>query len=160
MSLLIRYWHIPFYFCLYITFPPLWIPQPHDMPVQPPMRLLQAFSITHPPHLPSLALLIYRTIGPALHMECTGDLQTSLLCFPFQTGPHIVFLMIISFSDLSIYHCDMWQFCPVTRLAPTWADWSQVIALHSQWVRGLLPFCHEWSLFLFFLDKSFVFNCL
>ena len=135
MSLLIWYWCIPFYFCPYITFPLSWIPQPHDTPVQPP-----AF---------------HCTIGLALHMECTGNLWTSLLRFPFWTSPHAVFLITIFFSNLLIHHCDMWQFHPVTQLALTWASWSQVIAPHGQWVRGLLPFRHEWSLFSFFLDKSF-----
>ena len=60
-------------------------------------------------------------------MEYTGDLQTSLLHFSFQTGPHVVFLMIISFSDLLIRHRDMQQFPPVTRLAPMRADRFQVI---------------------------------
>ena len=160
MSLLIWYQRIPFYFCLYITFPLSWIPQPCDAPVQPPMQLPWAFAITCLPHSPLLALLIHHTIRLALCMECTGNPWTSLLCFPFWTGPRIVFLMIISFSNLSICHCNMQQFHPVTQLAPMRADWFQVIALHGQWVRGLLLFCHKWSLFLFFLDKSFVFNYL
>ena len=105
MSLLIRYWCIPFYFFFYITLPLSQIPQPHNVPVQPPTWLTWAFVITHSPHLLSLALLIHRTIGLALCIDCTGDLWTSLLCFPFRTGPHVVFLMIISFSDLLICHC-------------------------------------------------------
>ena len=155
MSLLIWYWHKPFYFHLYITFPLSWIPQPCDAPVQPPAQLPWAFTITHLPHSPSLALLIHHTIRPALCMECTGDLWTSLLHFPFWTGPHAVFLMIISFSDLPIHHRDMRQFHPVTRLTLMQANQSQVIALCSHWVRGLLRFHREWSLVSFFLDKSF-----
>ena len=65
-------------------------------------------------------------------MECTGDLQTSLLHFPFQTGPHIVFLMIISFSGLLICHHDMRQFPPVTQLALMCANWFQVNVPHGQ----------------------------
>ena len=155
MSLLIWYWRIPFYFCCYITFSLLWIPQPCDAPVQPPMWPPWAFAITHSPCLSSIASLIHCTIGLALHMECTGDLRTSLLHFPLWTGPHVVFLMIIPFSDLLIHHCDMWQFCPVTQLIPTHANQFQVIAPHSQWVRELLLFRCKWSLFSFFLDKSF-----
>ena len=128
MSLLIRYRCIPLYFRLYITFPPLRIPQPHDAPVQPPARHPRAFTITRSLCSPLLAPLVRRTIRPALRMECTGDLWTSLLHFPFRTGPHVVFLMIISFSDLLICHHDMQQFSPVTRLAPMCADRSQVIA--------------------------------
>ena len=96
-----------------------------------PARHPEAFAITHSPRLPSSAPLIHHIIGPALHIECTGDLQTSLLHFLFWTGPHIVFLMIISFSDLLIRHCDMRQFPPVTRLAPMRADQFQVIAPHG-----------------------------
>ena len=66
------------------------------------------------------------------------SLQTSLLHFPFWTGPHAVFLMIISLSDSLIHHGNMQQFCPVTWLSLTWANRSQVIAPHSQWVRKLL----------------------
>ena len=102
-----------------------------------------------------VALLIYHTIRLALCMEHTGDLWTSLLCFPFWTGPHAIFLITISFSNLLICHHDMRQFHPVSRLALMQANQSQVIAPCSQWVRGLLPFHHKWSLFSFFLDKSF-----
>ena len=142
-------------FRLYITFSLSQIPQPRNAPVQLPAWLPQPFMITCLPCLPSFALLIHRTIGPALRMECTGDLQTSLLHFPFRTGPHVVFLMIIFFSDLLIRHRDMRQFPPVTQLAPTRADRFQVIAPLGKWVRRLLPFRREWSLFSFFLDKSF-----
>ena len=125
MSLLIWYQHIPFYFRLYITFPPSRIPQPHNVPVQPPVRPPRAFAVAC---LPSLAPLVRRTIGPAMRMERTGDLQILLLHFPFRTGPHVVFLMIISFSNLLIRHRDMQQFPPVTRLALMRADRFQVIA--------------------------------
>ena len=128
MSLFIRYRCIPLYFRLYITFPPSRIPQPRNAPVQPPARHSRAFAIARSPRSPSLTPLIRRTIGPALRMGCTGDRRTSLLHFPFRTGPHVVFLMIISFSDLLIRHRDMRQFPPVTRLAPTRADRFQVIA--------------------------------
>ena len=103
-------------------FPSIADTQPRDAPVKPPMRHSRAFAITCSPRSPSLTPLICRTIGPALRMGCTGDLRTSLLHFSFQTGPHVVFLMIISFSDLLIHHRDMRQFPPVTRLALTRAD--------------------------------------
>ena len=128
MSLLIWYWCIPLYFCLYITFPPSRIPQPRDAPVQPPVWHPPAFVITCSPRSPSLTPLIHRIIRLALHMECTGDLGTLLLHFPFRTGPNVVFLMIISFSDLLIHHRDMRQFPPVTRLTLMHADRFQVIA--------------------------------
>ena len=143
MSLLIQYQHIPFYFCLYITFPPSWIPQPCDMPVQPPIQHPQAITITHSPCSPLLAPLIHCTIRLALCMECTGDLQTSLLHFSLWTGSHAVCLIIISFSGLPICHCDMQQLHPVTWLTLMWANWPQVIVPCGQWVRGLLPFCHK-----------------
>ena len=155
MSLLIWYQHISLYFCLDITFSPSWIPQPHDAPVQPPVRHLWAFAITHSPHSPSLTPLIHHTIGPALRMECTGDLGTSLLHFPFRTGPHIVFLMIISFSGLLIHHHDMWQFPPVTQLAPMRADRFQVIVPWVSESGDCCCFATNDPCSHFFLDKSF-----
>ena len=152
------WWACSFGTDIYITFPLLRIPQPCDVSVQPPAWHLWTFTLAR---LPLFAPLICHTIRPALRMERTGDLRTSLLHFPFWTGPHAVFLITISFSNLLIRHCDMLQFRPVTQLAPTCANWFQVIAPCSQWVRGLLLFHHEWSLFsFFFLTSLFVFNRL
>ena len=94
---------------------------------------------------------------------CVWNVQVTYrpCCYVFLSGlvPTLFFWWFF-LSDLLIHHHDMWQFCLVTWLTLMWANQSQVIAQHGQWVRGLLLFCHKWSLFLFFLDKSFVFNCL
>ena len=124
MSLLIQYWCIPLYFCLYITFSPLWIPQPHNTPLWHPMQHLWACAIAHS-HCPALIGPITNcTIGLASCIECTCDLWTPLLHFPFLMGPRIVFWWYFPCFTLLICHHDIWQLCLVTQLAWMWADQS------------------------------------
>ena len=124
MSLLIWYWCIPLYFCFYITFSPLQIPQPCNTPLWHPMWHPRACVIAHS-HCPALiSPITNHTIRPASCIKCTCDLQTLLLHFPFLTGPHVVFWWYFPSFTLLICHHDTWQLCSVTRLTLTQANWS------------------------------------
>ena len=60
-------------------------------------------------HCPTLiGPITNHTISPASHIECTCDLQTLLLHFPFLMSPHIVFWWYAPCFTLPICHHDTW----------------------------------------------------
>ena len=106
MSLLIWYRHIPLYFrplllslrCRYPSHTTRHCDIPCD--ICEPARSLAS-------HCPTLVgPITNRTIGPASHIECTCDLRTPPLHFPFLTGPHVVFWWYVPCFTLPIRHCD------------------------------------------------------
>ena len=127
MSLLIWCSHIPSHFDLSITFSSSWIHCHvtclHNSPCNTcePLQLL-----VHNTHL--VGPITNHTIRLALHMECTCDLQTLLLHFPFLIGPCIVFWWYFLCFTLPILDSDTWQLWSVAQLTLSQSEWSQVIA--------------------------------
>ena len=66
-----------------ITFPLLWIPQPHNTPLQHPTWHPWACMITCSYHPTLIGPITNCTIRPASHIECTYDLWTLLLLLQF-----------------------------------------------------------------------------
>ena len=108
------------YFHLYITFPPLQIPQPHNTPLQHPMRHLWACMFAHLHHPTLIGPITNHTIRLA---SCTDPAVT----FPFlDRSPHC-FLTISSL----FYFTDLPPWYPTARLSyPTHPDAGRLVLNH------------------------------
>ena len=109
MSLLIWYWHIPLYFCLYITFFSIMDAPPCDMPMQLFAWPLQPFAVVCMSLLPSLVLLPVMPLRPASLVGGTLDPQTLLLLSTFQQVPTQFYWWLFPILTLLIPCHDMLQ---------------------------------------------------
>ena len=138
-----------YYFPLVVDTPATWhtCATSHATPVSlcncslMPLALIGPINLSH--HQTSFVYGMYRWSTDLTVMF--SFLDWSLSCF---SDDYFFFWLLIC-------QCDTQQLCSVTWLTLMQANQSPAIVPCSQWVRGLLPCHHEWSLFLFFLDKSF-----